>query len=341
MPFPRKRENVKRLSHVGKGVRCVKDVTGHFRCDALTTLNLHSNAIASFEGLRELHALTDLNLSANRITQLHGFPLLAKLTALNLSSNGLKTCEGLPRLPRLKTLMLAHNALTHLRGLNALKGGPLTHLDIRRNPVLLNMASPELQGLSALEILRHDEESTDVDASIARSEPKPLANETAVAFDKEQKDQRQISSIHRSASVPSFDATSCSVQSQATDQERVAVLPRPSLSVAVGYPAMAPVTDDVLRMTRGVQTEAGRGERRDVCVSCDVEWAHKCVWTEDDGIVVHTRSIGVDADIPTREVEQLKADITQLTHQMELLKGHRNFEVTFERASLLSAVQRS
>ena len=338
MPFPRKRENVKRLSHVGKGVRCVKDVTSHFRCDALTTLNLHSNAVASFEGLRELHTLTDLNLSANRITHLHGFPLLAKLATLNLSSNGLTTCEGLPRLPRLKTLMLAHNALMHLRGLNALDGGPLTHLDIRGNPVALNINSTELQGLTALETFRCDELSTETDANITQNEPKPSANETTVAFGKEQESQRHISTAYRSPSAPSFDAASCS---KATDEERAAVLPRPSLSVAIGYPVTAPVTDGVSRMTRGVQTETIRGEKRDVCVSCDVVWAHKCVWTEDSDIVVHTRSIGVDADLPTREAEHLKTDITQLTHSVGLLKGHRSSEVTYEGASLPNAVQRN
>lgn len=153
----RGRRKAKRLSHIGKGVRSVKDITRLFCCEALTALNLHSNEISTFEGLEGLESLKDLNLSANRILTLKGFPYLPYLESLNLASNGLVTCEGMPFLPRLKALILTHNRLEHLNGLEAQLRRSLDVLDLRDNPIGSFLRLSRLKEIGKVRDLRFSE----------------------------------------------------------------------------------------------------------------------------------------------------------------------------------------
>ncbi len=77
----------------GRGIKTLDDIGG---CKALRRLDLSSNQLVSYEGLKQVSSLSWVSLAGNQIVQMTGIELLTNLQYLNLSYN--KVCVlGLDR----------------------------------------------------------------------------------------------------------------------------------------------------------------------------------------------------------------------------------------------------
>lgn len=144
------------LHRYGAGLRALRDLAPELiGRRALTTLNLHGNALREVDGesiAPLVPALDALNLSSNELESMAGVGSFGALTVLDLSSNRLARIDGLARLHQLARLSLAYNHLTSLAGLVAAHGGPLRHLDVRGNRISSTHELYYLDGLGALQV---------------------------------------------------------------------------------------------------------------------------------------------------------------------------------------------
>eukprot|EP00210_Caulerpa_lentillifera_P004625 g4411.t1 len=335
-----KRKQIKRLSHIGKGLERVRDVIIHFDCSLLKSLNLHANCIESFEGLLGLTSLKDLNLSANHLTTLSGFPRLTALESLNLASNGITSVEGIPLLPSLESLNLAHNRIGSLRGLELFKEGKLSALDLRDNLLESVEVFGSLSEVDTLKSLRFTgsannafslatEDVSGLETYLIEMLPQ-LELLEGEKFDRVLK-QKQTLSPSSSNYVQNKNPMKKSMSFEAPCHEGSPVIqytPQPvqrmplDHSIVVGYPAQSPIA--VSSQSAEPSKEKGKEFVDRVNVGVDpifnIETLDKGVETCCEDFCPKTYTASVQVEIESNEVLRLKEDLCCLESQLKQTK---------------------
>lgn len=335
-----KRQRIERLSHIGKGLQCVREILVHFDCTSLKSLNLHANRLESFEGLQYLTALLELNLSSNRLLTVCGFPKLSALESLNLASNGLSSLNGIPVLPSLKSLNLAHNRISSLQGLEVFNEGSLCSLDLSGNlleSVEVFNTLTDVKTLRDLSVTRYtgsgDSKATESDTGLQACIAELLPQ--LEVLDGEKAHRYIMRKVHPPASSNSIQPSNFLKQIPPTgapgkDFHVVQYVPgsvynRPTpQKISIGYPVCshAPENPEAGRLSMTIRSSEYT-ER--VNVGTDPiskgETQQKGVQASHDDFAPKKAVASVQVELESSETQKLRQDLERLESELKQAKG--------------------